>query len=95
MSSTTTPSTVQSPDTAPLEGTPAAGAGGAAAGEVPVVPLWINGQKAASTGTRSGPVTNPASGQVIRTVPFSNATDVDAAVKAASAAFPAWRDTPP
>ena len=59
------------------------------------MPLWINGQKAASTGTRSGPVTNPASGQVIRTVPFANATDVDAAVKAATAAFPAWRDTPP
>jgi malonate-semialdehyde dehydrogenase (acetylating) / methylmalonate-semialdehyde dehydrogenase len=96
MSSTTTPPTVQSPDTAPLEGTPAKGAGGAAsAGELPTVPLWINGQKAASAGTRSGPVTNPASGQVIRTVPFANATDVDAAVKAATAAFPAWRDTPP
>ena len=84
MSTTTTPSTVQSPDTAPLEGT-----------TLPTVPLWINGQRAASTGTRSGPVTNPASGQVIRTVPFANAADVDAAVKAAAAAFPAWRDTPP
>jgi malonate-semialdehyde dehydrogenase (acetylating)/methylmalonate-semialdehyde dehydrogenase len=83
MSSTTTPSTVQSPDTAPFEGT------------LPTVPLWINGQRAASTSTRSGPVTNPASGQVIRTVPFANAADVDAAVKAATAAFPVWRDTPP
>ena len=59
------------------------------------VPLWINGQKATSTSTRSGDVTNPATGQVIRTVPFANATDVDAAVKAATAAFPAWAATPP
>jgi malonate-semialdehyde dehydrogenase (acetylating)/methylmalonate-semialdehyde dehydrogenase len=58
------------------------------------IPLWINGQPAASTSSRSGEVTNPATGQVIRTVPFANAADVDAAVKAAAAAFPAWRDTP-
>ena len=59
------------------------------------VPLWINGQPTTSTSSRSGDVTNPATGQVIRTVPFANAADVDAAVKAAVAAFPAWRDTPP
>ena len=28
-------------------------------------------------------------------MPFCNAPDIDAAVKAAAAAFPAWRDTPP
>ena len=39
-------------------------------------------------------MTNPATGEVIRLVPFANAADVDAAVKAAAAAFPAWRDTP-
>ena len=59
------------------------------------VPLWINGQPTTSTSSRSGDVTNPATGQVIRTVPFANAADVNAAVKAAVAAFPAWRDTPP
>ena len=59
------------------------------------VPLWINGQKTTSTSERSGDVTNPATGQVIRTVPFANAADVDAAVKAAMAAFPAWSATPP
>ena len=59
------------------------------------VPLWINGQPATSTSSRSGEVTNPATGQVIRTVPFANAADVDAAVKAAVAAFPAWSATPP
>src|SRR5712672_3241988 len=59
------------------------------------VPLWINGQRAAPHSTRHGVVTNPATGEVIRTVPFADATDVDEAVKAAVAAFPAWRATPP
>src|SRR6185503_6165647 len=36
-----------------------------------------------------------ALGTVARRVPFCNAADVDAAVKAAAAAFPGWRDTPP
>ena len=59
------------------------------------VPLWINGQHAASQSSRHGEVTNPATGEVIRAVPFADAADVDAAVKAAVAAFPAWRATPP
>jgi malonate-semialdehyde dehydrogenase (acetylating)/methylmalonate-semialdehyde dehydrogenase len=62
---------------------------------LPVVPLWIDGKATASASKRSGIVTNPATGQVIRTVPFANAADVDAAVRAAAAAFPAWRDTTP
>src|SRR5262245_20173777 len=62
---------------------------------LPTVPLWINGQKTAALGTRFGDVTNPATGQVIRTVPFADAADVDKAVKAALAAFPAWRATTP
>ncbi len=62
---------------------------------LPVVPLWIDGKPVPSVSQRSGIVTNPATGQVIRTVPFANAADVDAAVRAAAAAFPAWRDTPP
>jgi len=59
------------------------------------VPLWIDGKKVASTGGRYGEVTNAATGQVVRLVPFSNAEDVDNAVKAAVAAFPAWRTTTP
>jgi malonate-semialdehyde dehydrogenase (acetylating)/methylmalonate-semialdehyde dehydrogenase len=59
------------------------------------VPLWINGQKTAAESTRFGDVTNPATGQVIRTVPFADAADIDKAVKAAVAAFPAWRATTP
>src|SRR5215210_9058924 len=37
-------------------------------------------------------VTNPASGQVLARVPLSDAADLDAAVRAARAALPAWRD---
>jgi malonate-semialdehyde dehydrogenase (acetylating) / methylmalonate-semialdehyde dehydrogenase len=60
-----------------------------------LLPLWIGGKAVASNSTRAGEVTNPATGQTIRKVPFANAADVDAAVAAAKAAFPAWRDTPP
>ena len=40
-------------------------------------------------------VHNPATGEVIARTPLSTGTDVDAAVAAASKAFPEWRDTPP
>src|SRR5204863_142968 len=39
-------------------------------------------------------VHNPAVGDVIGRTPLSSAADVDAAVRAAAAAFPAWRETP-
>jgi malonate-semialdehyde dehydrogenase (acetylating)/methylmalonate-semialdehyde dehydrogenase len=38
---------------------------------------------------------NPATGEVVARVPLSAASDVDAAVRAAQEAFPAWRATPP
>ena len=59
------------------------------------IPLWINGKPASASSTRAGDVTNPATGQVTGRVPFCNEADVDTAAKAARAAFPAWRDTPP
>ena len=58
------------------------------------VPAWIDG-KAAFPAGRSGEVYNPATGQVTKRVPFCDASVIDAAVKSAAAAFPAWRDTPP
>jgi malonate-semialdehyde dehydrogenase (acetylating)/methylmalonate-semialdehyde dehydrogenase len=58
------------------------------------VPVWIDG-KAVSSGARYGEVFNPAMGQVTKRVVFCNEDLVDQAVKAAAAAFPAWRDTPP
>ena len=58
------------------------------------LPLWIGGRAFSPTTTRYGEVTNPATGEVIRHVPFANAADVDVAVKAASDAFPTWSTTP-
>ncbi len=55
------------------------------------IPLWINGRSATPNSSRRGEITNAATGQVVRSVPFADARDVDAAVAAATAAFPAWR----
>jgi malonate-semialdehyde dehydrogenase (acetylating)/methylmalonate-semialdehyde dehydrogenase len=61
----------------------------------PGVSLWVNGSAVPSCSLRAGEVTNPATGKVMRRVPFANAQDIDFAVKAASAAFPGWRSSPP
>ncbi|HZA49474.1 MAG TPA: CoA-acylating methylmalonate-semialdehyde dehydrogenase, partial [Myxococcaceae bacterium] len=61
---------------------------------VPTLHHWIGGQRVRSASGRSGDVFNPASGEVIRRVPFASAEEVSAAVAAARAAFPAWRETP-
>ena len=45
-------------------------------------------------GTRTLPVFNPATGEVIAEVPLSGAQDVDAAVQAATHAFDTWSKTP-
>src|SRR5687767_8669534 len=58
------------------------------------VPAWIGG-KPVESAARSGEVFNPATGQVTKKVVFADSAMIDAAVKAASAAFPEWRDTPP
>jgi malonate-semialdehyde dehydrogenase (acetylating) / methylmalonate-semialdehyde dehydrogenase len=58
------------------------------------VPAWINGKPLAPAG-RTGEVFNPASGQVTKKVVFADAALIDAAVNAATAALPEWRDTPP
>jgi malonate-semialdehyde dehydrogenase (acetylating) / methylmalonate-semialdehyde dehydrogenase len=54
---------------------------------------WINGARVAGASGRSGPVYNPATGEVARQVDFASAEEVDAAVAAAHAAFPGWRAT--
>ena len=53
------------------------------------LPLWIGGRPVAPTTTRYGEVTNPATGEVIRHVPFANAADVVLAVQSAAAALAA------
>ena len=56
--------------------------------------LYIDGAWVPSASDKWIEVENPASRSVIARVPAGNAEDVDRAAKAASAAFPAWRDTP-
>jgi malonate-semialdehyde dehydrogenase (acetylating) / methylmalonate-semialdehyde dehydrogenase len=56
---------------------------------------FIGGQATPGTSGRTGPVYNPATGQVARQVALAGVDDVNAAVAAAQAAFPAWADTPP
>ena len=58
------------------------------------LPMWIGGRAHAPTTTRYGEVTNPATGEVVRHVPYANPEDVDAAVRAAQDALPAWRASP-
>ncbi|MFV8164681.1 aldehyde dehydrogenase family protein [Mycobacterium sp. 134] len=55
---------------------------------------YIDGKWAVSSGTTRIPVVNPANDEVIAEVVAGTAADVDAAVAAARAAFPAWAATP-
>ena len=52
---------------------------------------WIGGQPYAGQSGRSGPVFNPATGLQSGAVDLATAEEVDRAVQAAKAAFPAWR----
>jgi malonate-semialdehyde dehydrogenase (acetylating)/methylmalonate-semialdehyde dehydrogenase len=54
---------------------------------------WIGGGRVAGASGRSGPVYNPATGQVAREVDFASAEEVDAAVRVAREAFKGWRAT--
>jgi malonate-semialdehyde dehydrogenase (acetylating)/methylmalonate-semialdehyde dehydrogenase len=54
---------------------------------------WIGGARVEGTSGRSGPIYNPATGEEARRVDFASVEEVDAAVAAAKAAFPAWRAT--
>src|SRR5690242_9727823 len=53
--------------------------------------MWINGQFTGAASGRTFDVLDPATEEVVERVPAGGAADVDSAVSAASAAFPAWR----
>ncbi|MGQ9367097.1 CoA-acylating methylmalonate-semialdehyde dehydrogenase [Azospirillum sp. ST 5-10] len=59
------------------------------------LPHWIGGHDHHGAGDRRGNVFNPATGAVVRQVRFADAAEVDAAVKAAKDALPAWREATP
>ncbi|MFL6416467.1 MAG: CoA-acylating methylmalonate-semialdehyde dehydrogenase [Bryobacteraceae bacterium] len=60
-----------------------------------VLPNFIAGEWKRSNSSDFADVFNPANSEVLARVPLAQAEDVDAAVKAAAAAFPVWRRTPP
>ena len=59
-----------------------------------IVGHFINGTDVADD-NRPLPVTNPATGRITKHVAMASKNTVDAAIAAAEAAFPAWRNTPP
>ncbi|MFD5898197.1 MULTISPECIES: gamma-aminobutyraldehyde dehydrogenase [unclassified Streptomyces] len=56
---------------------------------------YINGEFRDAADGRTIEVVNPSTGEAYATSPLSGQADVDAAMEAAAAAFPAWRDTTP
>ncbi len=56
---------------------------------------YINGEFVDAADGRTLDIVDPTTGEVYATSPLSGASDVDAAMDAAAAAFPAWRDSTP
>jgi malonate-semialdehyde dehydrogenase (acetylating) / methylmalonate-semialdehyde dehydrogenase len=56
---------------------------------------FIAGSRVKGKSGRLGDIYNPATGEVHRKVPLASGSEVDAAVKAAAEALPAWAATPP
>lgn len=54
---------------------------------------WVAGRPAEGTSGRTSEVTDPATGEVTAHLPLASDAEAAAAVAAAKAAFPAWRDT--
>ena len=58
-------------------------------------PAFIGGEWLDQKSLASTPVYNPSTGEIIAGCPVGTAAEVNAAVEAAQAAFPAWMETPP
>jgi betaine-aldehyde dehydrogenase len=56
---------------------------------------FVNGTNSDAADGRTTPVVNPVSGEQYATAPLSSGADIDAAMRAADAAFESWRDTTP
>jgi malonate-semialdehyde dehydrogenase (acetylating) / methylmalonate-semialdehyde dehydrogenase len=63
--------------------------------QIPDLQNYIAGAWRPSSAKEFVNVVNPATAEIIARTPISPAGDVEAAVRAAAAAFPAWRRTPP
>ena len=62
---------------------------------IETVPMVIGGEHRLATSGDTIETINPATGEPIARFPRSGKDEVDAAAKAASAAFPAWKARPP
>jgi betaine-aldehyde dehydrogenase len=56
---------------------------------------FINGKSVDGASGETTTLINPSTGEAFATAPKSNAADIDKAMKAASDAFPGWRDSTP
>ncbi|WP_175937960.1 CoA-acylating methylmalonate-semialdehyde dehydrogenase [Burkholderia plantarii] len=65
-----------------------------AAQAVPTVPLLIDGEFVESGTSEWRDIVNPATQEVLARVPFATVDEVDAAARAAHAAFAKWKTTP-
>jgi succinate-semialdehyde dehydrogenase/glutarate-semialdehyde dehydrogenase len=65
------------------------------AADYPEIKLYIDGRWTDGAGGRGDDVVNPATEDVIGRVPFAEPSDTGAAIAAAKAAFPKWRDAGP
>lgn len=63
--------------------------------EYPRLALYINGEWLDGAGQEQSEVLDPATEQPLGALPHATDADVDAALQAADAAFPAWRRTAP
>ncbi|KAK48496.1 methylmalonate-semialdehyde dehydrogenase [Caballeronia jiangsuensis] len=63
--------------------------------QVAALTHFIGGKRVEGASGRFGDVFNPATGVVASRVPLASASEVDAAVTAAKAAFPEWSETAP
>jgi malonate-semialdehyde dehydrogenase (acetylating) / methylmalonate-semialdehyde dehydrogenase len=68
-------------------------AGPASVSSLPTVGHWIGGRPVAGMSGRKGPVFDPATGAQARWVDLASTEELDLAVAAARAAYPAWRHT--
>jgi malonate-semialdehyde dehydrogenase (acetylating)/methylmalonate-semialdehyde dehydrogenase len=59
------------------------------------IPHWIAGKAVPGNSGRTANVYNPATGQVQALVPLASSAELNSAVAAAEAAFPAWSAQPP
>jgi malonate-semialdehyde dehydrogenase (acetylating)/methylmalonate-semialdehyde dehydrogenase len=59
------------------------------------VPNYVNGEWHESNSADWQDVVNPATGEILASVPLSSGAEVAQTIEAGAAAFPAWRRTPP